>query len=141
MLFPIDLFPFVATHLSFSLAGGVRFFGCFQFICLTYGNSFVSAPAGGVQRCGCVQFICLRLWQFICLRSVGGVRLRMYNFRGCQNVCEHLLVFSARGRLIVRSCTPIASPQTVYLHDCGPKKCNWFTISLSGKSRIESEVF
>ena len=41
----IDLSPIIAIHLFPSLAGGVRFYGCLQFIC----------------------FICLPLQQFICL--------------------------------------------------------------------------
>ena len=79
---PIHLSPFIAIHLSPSLAGGVRLSGCLQFS--PYSNSFVSQSgwwcpalrmspihlspltaihlspslAGGVRLSGCLQFIC-----------------------------------------------------------------------------------
>ena len=64
---PHCLFPLVATHLFPSLAGGVRPFGCLQFICLPIYR-FVCLPVWlVVSGFGCLQFICLALWQLICL--------------------------------------------------------------------------
>ena len=103
-LFPINLFPPVAMHLSPSLASGVRLLGCLQFIVSPCGNSFVSQSgwwcpalrlspihlspyipiclspnlAGGVQLSGCLQFICFRLVAIHLSPSLaGGVRLSM----------------------------------------------------------------
>ena len=66
-LSPSHLFPLVATHLFPSLAGGVRPFGCLQFICLPIYR-FVCLPVWlVVSGFGCLQFMCLPLWQSICL--------------------------------------------------------------------------
>ena len=66
-LSPSHLFPLVATHLFPSLAGGVRLFGCLQFICLPIYR-FVCLPVWlVVSGFGCLQFMCLPLWQSICL--------------------------------------------------------------------------
>ena len=57
----------MATHLFPSLAGGVRPFGCLQFICLPIYR-FVCLPVWlVVSGFGCLQFMCLPLWQSICL--------------------------------------------------------------------------
>ena len=53
----IHMSPLVAIHLSPSLAGGVRLFGCLQF------NLFV---AGGFRGFGCLQFTCLLSEQVVC---------------------------------------------------------------------------
>ena len=57
----------MATHLFPNLAGGVRPFGCLQFICLPIYR-FVCLPVWlVVSGFGCLQFMCLPLWQSICL--------------------------------------------------------------------------
>ena len=63
-LSPIHLSPHITIHLSPCLAGGVRLFGCLQFICLH--NSFVSSLACGVWLSGCLQLICLPYSNLVC---------------------------------------------------------------------------
>ena len=63
-----SLFPMVAIHLSLSLAGGVRLFGCLQSFPLpvwqlTCFPMWLVLPGFP----GVFQLICFPLWQFICL--------------------------------------------------------------------------
>ena len=66
-LSPIHLFALISTHLFPSLAGGVRLFGCLQFICLPLWQLICLPIWLVVSGFGCLQFICLALWQLICL--------------------------------------------------------------------------
>ena len=66
-LSPIHLSALISTHLFPSLAGGVRLFGCLQFICLPLWQLICLPIWLVVSGFGCLQFICLALWQHICL--------------------------------------------------------------------------
>ena len=66
-LSPIHLSALISTHLFPSLAGGVRLFGCLQFICLPLWQLICLPIWLVVSGFGCLQFICLALWQLICL--------------------------------------------------------------------------
>ena len=66
-LCPIHLSALISTHLFPSLAGGVRLFGCLQFICLPLWQLICLPIWLVVSGFGCLQFICLALWQLICL--------------------------------------------------------------------------
>ena len=81
-MFPINLSPLIAIHLSAIVTGGVWLSACFQLICLPL-QQFICLPvwlvvsgspddsnwaihlsaslAGGVQRSECLQFICVPL--------------------------------------------------------------------------------
>ena len=64
-LSPIHLFALISTHLFPSLAGGVRLFGCLQFICLPLWQLICLPIWLVVSGFGCLQFMCLALWQLI----------------------------------------------------------------------------
>ena len=67
-LSPIHMSPHITIHLSPSLAGGVRLFGCLQFILPPHITIQLSPSlAGGVRLFGCLQFICPPIERFICL--------------------------------------------------------------------------